>query len=137
MLDAFYFSGLQIRETEKLDLWTQTNLLSSTHKKELNTDQNISSETAAEAQKGNIFKKIKSFNPKIHLKTNDKTTSWQKYILDLAELKGLKRLKKSAKRPIFNFRGESELGGERRFVVDGLANNWECKELVQFAKASN
>lgn len=44
------------------------------------------------------------------------------------------RLLKSTGRPIYNIQRENDLGGEKRFLVDGLADKAECQEMVQFAQ---
>ncbi|KAE8744370.1 hypothetical protein FOCC_FOCC008974 [Frankliniella occidentalis] len=48
----------------------------------------------------------------------------------------MNQLRRMTDRPIYNLRKEDELGGIRRFVIDGLAEENECERLIQFAKAS-
>jgi hypothetical protein len=47
-----------------------------------------------------------------------------------------KKLNSSTDRKISNFHQENDLGGAKRFLVDGLAGQDECQQMVQFAKVS-
>ncbi|XP_034231113.1 prolyl 3-hydroxylase 1-like [Thrips palmi] len=141
--DEFIFPDLEekdippsneIREIGKKPPRKQTDPLHSAF-----SEQNISLENISEYKaQQNLLQEVKGNNtkPNIYPAASDMTSNLDEYLLSQVKSQELERLKKSSRRPLFNFQRESDLGGKKRFVVDGLANELECKQLVQFAKVN-